>query len=255
MRFRAFHDMTSTQKERHLMDSIPKVAVITGASQGIGAGLVAAYRKLGYAVVATSRNIAESDDPMVLTVPGDIGQPGVGAAIIDAAIARFGRVDTLVNNAGIFVSKPFTDYTNDDYDAVMGVNVRGFFEVSRAAVRAMLSRDSGGHLVNVSTSLVDQASSEVPAALASLSKGGLNAVTKALAVEYASRGIRSNAVALGIIRTPMHDPSTHEALAALHPMGQLGDVDDVVDAILYLETASFVTGEILHVDGGQSAGH
>jgi NAD(P)-dependent dehydrogenase (short-subunit alcohol dehydrogenase family) len=237
------------------MSAQQKVAVITGASQGIGAGLVTAYRKLGYAVVANSRNIAESDDPMVLTVAGDIGRPGVGAAIIDAALTRFGRVDTLVNNAGIFVSKPFTDYTDEDYEAVMGVNVRGFFEISRAAVRAMTSRDGGGHIVTVSTSLVDHANSAVPAALASLSKGGLNAVTKALAVEYASRGIRSNAVALGIIKTPMHDPSTYEALASLHPMGQLGEVDDVVDAILYLEKAPFVTGEILHVDGGQSAGH
>ena len=237
------------------MNADQKVAIITGASQGIGAGLVTAYRRLGYAVVANSRNIADGDDPMVLAVPGDIGQPGVGAAVVDAAIARFGRVDTLVNNAGIFVSKPFTEYTDEDYEAVMGVNVRGFFEISRAAVRAMTSREGGGHLVTVSTSLVDQADAKIPAALASLSKGGLNAVTKALAVEYASRGIRSNAVALGIIKTPMHHPSTHEALAALHPMGRLGEVDDVVDAIMYLETASFVTGEILHVDGGQSAGH
>ena len=237
------------------MNTNQKVAIITGASQGIGAGLVTAYRRLGYAVVANSRSIAAGDDPMVLAVPGDIGQPGVGAAVVDAAIARFGRVDTLVNNAGIFVSKPFTEYTDEDYDAVMGVNVRGFFEISRAAVQAMTSREGGGHLVTVSTSLVDQANAKVPAALASLSKGGLNAVTKALAVEYADRGIRSNAVALGIIKTPMHDPSTHEALAALHPMGRLGEVDDVVDAIMYLETASFVTGEILHVDGGQSAGH
>jgi len=232
-----------------------KVAIVTGASQGIGAGVVTAYRRLGYAVVANSRTIADGDDPMVLAVPGDIGQPGVGAAVVDAAIARFGRVDTLVNNAGIFVSKPFTEYTDEDYEAVMGVNVRGFFEISRAAVRAMTSREGGGHLVTVSTSLVDQANAKVPAALASLSKGGLNAATKALAVEYADRGIRSNAVALGIINTPMHDPSTHDALAALHPMGRLGEVDDVVDAIMYLETASFVTGEILHVDGGQSAGH
>ena len=237
------------------MNANQKVAIVTGASQGIGAALVTAYRRLGYAVVANSRTIADGDDPMVLAVPGDIGQPGVGAAVVDAAIARFGRVDTLVNNAGIFVSKPFTEYTDEDYEAVMGVNVRGFFEISRAAVRAMTSREGGGHLVTVSTSLVDQANAKVPAALASLSKGGLNAVTKALAVEYADRGIRSNAVALGIINTPMHDPSTHDALAALHPMGRLGEVDDVVDAIMYLETASFVTGEILHVDGGQSAGH
>jgi NAD(P)-dependent dehydrogenase (short-subunit alcohol dehydrogenase family) len=241
------------------MDSVQnseqKVAVITGGSQGIGAGLVTAYRKLGYAVVATSRNIGETDDPMILAVRGDIAERGVGTAVIDAALTRFGRVDTLVNNAGIFVSKPFTDYTDDDYDAVMGVNVRGFFEISRAAVRAMLSHEGGGHLINVSTSLVDHANSKVPAALASLSKGGLNAVARALAVEYADREIRSNAVALGVIRTPMHDPATHDALARLHPLGRLGEVDDVVDAVIYLEKAPFVTGEILHVDGGQSAGH
>ena len=159
-----------------------------------------AFRKLGYAVVANSRTIAESDDPMVLTVPGDIAQPGVGQRIVDAAIDRFGRIDTLVNNAGIFIAKPFTDYTDDDYDAVTGVNLRGFFEVSRAAVAAMLAAGGGGHVVNVSTSLVDHANSQVPSAMASLTKGGLNAVTKSLAIEYADRGIRANAVALGVIR-------------------------------------------------------
>ena len=187
------------------MSNTQRVAVITGASQGIGDGLVSGFRKLGYAVVANSRTIDESDDPMVLTVPGDIAQPGVGQRIVDAALQRFGRIDTVVNNAGIFIAKPFTDYTDDDYDAVTGVNLRGFFEVSRAAVGAMLSKDDGGHIVNVSTSLVDHANSEVPSAMASLTKGGLNAVTKSLAIEYADRGIRANAVALGIIRTPMHD--------------------------------------------------
>jgi NAD(P)-dependent dehydrogenase (short-subunit alcohol dehydrogenase family) len=161
----------------------------------------------------------------------------------------------VVNNAGIFVSKPFTDYTDDDYDAVTGVNLRGFFELSRAAVRAMVAQGEGGHVVNVSTSLVDHANSRVPAALASLTKGGLNAVTKALAVEFADRGIRANAVALGIIRTPMHDPASYDALAEMHPLRRLGEIDDVVDAVVYLENAPFVTGEILHVDGGQSAGH
>ena len=237
------------------MSNTQRVAVITGASQGIGDGLVSGFRKLGYAVVANSRTIGESDDPMVLTVPGDIAQPGVGQRIIDAALQRFGRIDTVVNNAGIFIAKPFTDYTNDDYDAVTGVNLRGFFEVSRAAVGAMLSKDGGGHIVNVSTSLVDHANSEVPSAMASLTKGGLNAVTKSLAIEYADRGIRANAVALGIIRTPMHDEASYETLAKLHPVGQIGEVEDVVDAVLYLENARFVTGEILHVDGGQSAGH
>jgi NAD(P)-dependent dehydrogenase (short-subunit alcohol dehydrogenase family) len=237
------------------MNNPQHVAVITGASQGIGAGLVPAYRKLGFAVVANSRNIGRSDDPMVLTVPGDIARPGIGATIIDAAVQRFGRVDTVVNNAGIFIPKPFTEYTDEDYDAITGVNLRGFFEVSRAAVAAIQSAGNGGHIVNISTSLVDQANAQVPSALASLTKGGLNAATKALAVEYASRGIRVNAVALGVIRTPMHDPSTYEALSALNPARRMGEVDDAVDAVVYLENAPFVTGEILHVDGGQSAGH
>ncbi len=234
------------------MDTETRVAVITGASQGIGAGLVTGYRRLGYAVVANSRSIRHSSDPLVLAVPGDISQPGVGQRVIDAALQRFGRVDTVVNNAGIFVPKPFTEYTDADYDAVTGVNLRGFFEVTRAALRVL---GAGGHIVTISTSLVDQANSAVPSALASLTKGGLNAVTKALAVEYAGRGIRVNTVALGVVRTPMHDPSTHDALAGLNPMGRLGEIDDAVSAVLYLEQAGFVTGETLHVDGGQSAGH
>ena len=234
------------------METSTRVVVITGASQGIGAGLVQGYRKLGYAVVANSRNIGESDDPMVLAVAGDISAPGVGKGVIDAAMRRFGRVDTVVNNAGIFIPKPFTSYTDADFDAITGVNLRGFFEVTRAALAVM---EAGGHIVNISTSLVDQANSQAPSALASLTKGGLNAATKALAVEYAGRGIRANAVALGVIDTPMHDPSTHDSLASLNPMGRLGDIDDAVDAVLYLEQAGFVTGEILHVDGGQSAGH
>jgi NAD(P)-dependent dehydrogenase (short-subunit alcohol dehydrogenase family) len=231
------------------------LAIITGASQGIGEALLEAYRKLGYAVVANSRSIPERDDPMVLTIRDDIGQPGVGQRIVDAARHWFGRVDTVVNNAGIFIAKPFTDYTDADYDAITGVNLRGFFEVTRAAVAAMLLNEDGGHIVNISATLVDHPNSRVPAALASLTKGGLNAVTKALAIEYASRGIRSNAVALGTIRTPMHDPSTYDAQAEMHPIGRIGDVDDVVEAVCYLENAPFVTGEILHVDGGRSAGH
>ena len=234
--------------------STQKVAVITGASQGIGEALVTAYRKLGYAVVANSRSITPSDDPLVLTVPGDISEPGAGTRVIEAGLAEFGRIDTLINNAGVFVAKPFTDYTDEDFDLVTGVNLRGFFEVSQQAVAAMLTT-GGGHLVNVSTSLVDHASTNVPSALASLTKGGLNAVTKSLAIEYAARGIRVNTVALGIIRTPMHPAETHDALAGLHPVGRIGEIGDVVDAITYLENAPFVTGEVLHVDGGQSAGH
>ncbi len=231
-----------------------KVAVITGASQGIGAALVVAYHKLGYAVVANSRSITPSGDPDILAVAGDIADPAVGARVIEQALATFGRVDTLINNAGVFVAKPFTDYTNADYDVVTGVNLRGFFEVSKRAIAAMLD-GQGGHVVNISTSLVDHANSAVPSALAALTKGGLNAVTKSLAIEYAARGIRVNAVSLGVIRTPMHPVETHDTLAGLHPLGRMGDISDIVDAIVYLENAPFVTGEILHVDGGQSAGH
>ena len=234
--------------------STQKVAVITGASQGIGAALVTAYRKLGYAVVANSRSITPSDDPMVRTVAGDIADPAVATRVIEQGLDAFGRVDTLINNAGVFIAKPFTDYTDEDYDVVTGVNLRGFFEASKRAIAAMLTQ-GGGHVVNISTSLVDHANSNVPSALASLTKGGLNAVTRSLAIEYASRGIRVNAVAPGIIRTPMHPAETHEILAGLHPIGRMGEISDIVDAITYLETASFITGEILHVDGGQSAGH
>ncbi len=236
------------------MSSTQKVAVITGASQGIGAGLVTAYRKLGYAVVANSRSIAPSDDPEILTVAGDISEPGVGARVIAEGLARFGRVDTLVNNAGVFVAKPFTDYTETDFDNVTGVNLRGFFEISQHALTAMLAQ-GGGHIVNVSTSLVDHANSNVPSALASLTKGGLNAVTKSLAIEYAERGIRSNALSLGTIKTPMHPVETHATLASLHPVGRIGEISDAVEAVVFLENAPFITGEILHVDGGQSAGH
>jgi NAD(P)-dependent dehydrogenase (short-subunit alcohol dehydrogenase family) len=237
------------------MTTTPRVALITGASHGIGAGLVTAYRNLGYAVVANSRTIDAGDDPLVLAVPGDIGQPGVGRRIVAAAIERFGRIDTVVNNAGIFIAKGFADYTDEDYDAITGVNLRGFFDITRAAVAQMLVQGDGGHLVTISTTLAEHANSAVPSALASLTKGGLNSAMRALAIEYAARGIRSNAVALGIIRTPMHQPAEYQTLAALHPMGRVGEVADVVGAVLYLENAPFVTGEILHVDGGQSAGH
>ncbi|MFJ8361765.1 SDR family NAD(P)-dependent oxidoreductase [Streptomyces sp. NPDC093984] len=231
-----------------------KVAVITGASQGIGAGLVTAYRKLGYAVVATSRSIAPSQDADVLTIQGDISDRATAERVIAACVDRFGRIDTLVNNAGIFISKPFTDFTEDDYDAVLGVNVNGFFRISQLAVAQML-KQGGGHIVQITTSLVEHPNSAVPSVLASLTKGGLQAATKALAIEYASRGIRANAVALGTIKTPMHPEENHEALAALHPMGRLGEVSDIADAVIYLENAPFVTGVILPVDGGQTAGH
>ncbi|MET7436791.1 SDR family NAD(P)-dependent oxidoreductase [Streptomyces sp. NPDC005496] len=237
------------------MDSERKVAIVTGASRGIGAALVGAYRGLGYAVTAAARSLESSTDPEVLSVPGDLAQPGIGARVVDAAMERFGRVDTLVNNAGLFVAKPFTEYTDEDYESVMRINVRGAFEATRSAIAAMLAGGRGGHVVSVSTSLVDSADARVTGGLASLSKGALNGLTKSLAIEYATRGVRVNAVALGVIRSSMHPTDPGGTMAALHPVNRMGEVEDVVRAILYLEQAPFVTGEISHVDGGQSAGH
>jgi NAD(P)-dependent dehydrogenase (short-subunit alcohol dehydrogenase family) len=231
-----------------------KVAVITGGSQGIGEGLVDAYRRLGYAVVANSRTIAPSSDPLVRTVPGDISDPAVAEAVIGTAVDAFGRVDTLVNNAGIFIAKPFLEYSSDDYESALRTNVGGFFHITQKAV-AQMSAQGGGHVVNVTTSLVEHAISSVPSALASLTKGGTAAVVKSLAIEFAGRGIRFNAVSPGIIKTPLHAVEAHPTYAALHPVGRMGTIDDVVHGVLYLEQAPFVTGEFLHVDGGQSAGH
>src|SRR5215475_8787704 len=231
-----------------------KVVIITGASQGIGAALVKAYRERNYRVVATSRSIKQGGDPDIVAVPGDIGDPATADRVVQEAVSRFGRIDTLVNNAGIFISKPFTDYTIDDFRSKIWTNVAGFFHITQRAVAEML-RQGSGHIVNITTSLTDQAVAGVPAALANLTKGGINSATKALAIEYADKGIRVNAVSPGIIKTPMHPAETHEFLAALHPVGRMGEASDIVDAVLFLETAPFVTGEILHVDGGMSAGH
>ncbi|HTV85289.1 MAG TPA: SDR family oxidoreductase [Dyella sp.] len=236
------------------MNSPRKVAIITGASQGIGAALVKAYRDRDYRVVANSRSIKPSSDPDVLAIAGDIGERAVAERLVKEAVARFGRVDTLVNNAGIFIAKPFTAYTVEDYANVLGVNVNGFFHITQLAI-AEMEKQQSGHVVSITTTLAESAIDGVPSVLASLTKGGLNAATKSLAIEYAKRGIRANAVAPGIIKTPMHAAQTHAALGALHPVGRMGDINDIVDAVLYLESAGFVTGEILHVDGGQSAGH
>src|SRR3978361_944511 len=199
------------------MGAEQKVVVITGASQGIGAALVKGYRDRSYRVVANSRSIKPSSDPDILAVPGDIANPKTAQHVVSQALEHFGRIDSLVNNAGVFVAKPFVDYTDADYDLVTGVNLRGFFEVSKQAIAAMLDGE-GGHVVNISTSLVDHANSAVPSALAALTKGGLNAVTKSLAIEYAARSIRVNAVSLGVIRTPMHPGETHDQLTGRQPL-------------------------------------
>lgn len=236
------------------MSTQRKVAIITGASQGIGAGLVKAFLDRDYRVVANSRSIQPSNNPDVLTVAGDISDRSVAERIVKEAIARFGRVDTLVNNAGIFTAKPFTAYTVEDYAQNLAVNLNGFFHVTQFAI-AEMEKQGSGHVVSITTTLAEYAIDGVPSVLAALTKGGLNAATKSLAIEYAKRGIRVNAVAPGVIKTPMHGPETHAALASLHPVGRMGEISDIVGGVLYLESAGFVTGEILHVDGGQIAGH
>lgn len=235
------------------MSTERKVVIITGASQGIGAALVQAYRNRDYRVVATARSIAASKDPDVLAVAGDIADPATAGRVVQAALERFGRVDSLVNNAGIFSSKPFVEFSRADYERTVATNLTGAFQITQKAAAAMLSQGSG-HIVSISTALVDQPIAGVPAALASVTKGALNALTRSLAIEFAQSGVRVNAVAPGIIKTPMHPPETHGFLAGLHPVGRLGEVSDVVDAVLYLEQAPFVTGEILRVDGGAHAG-
>lgn len=236
------------------MEPEQKVVVITGGSQGIGAALVEAYLGRNYRVVATSRSVKPSDRSDVLAITGDIGDPATGPMVVAQTLQRFGRIDTLINNAGVFLASRFTHYSAEDYTRVVATNLTGFFFVTQAVIAAM-ERQGSGHVVNVTTSLVKQANSKVPSVLASLTKGGVDAATRSLAIEYARSGIRVNAVSPGVIRTPMHASETYEALATMHPMGRLGEISDIVGAVLYLEDAPFVTGETLHVDGGQSAGH
>ncbi len=231
-----------------------RVAIITGGSQGIGATLMAGFLGRGWAVVANARTIRPSGDPDVLTVEGDIAKPATADRIVESALERFGRIDTLVNNAGVFVSKPFTDYTAADYALLTGVNLGGFFWLTQLVIAEMVRR-YGGHVVNVSASLAEVANSRAPSVLAALTKGGLAAATRSLAVEYASRGIRVNAVSPGTIQTPVYPADSYEGLDdQLPPLGRVGQVSDVVDAILFLESSPYITGEILHIDGGQTAG-
>jgi NAD(P)-dependent dehydrogenase (short-subunit alcohol dehydrogenase family) len=231
-----------------------RVAIVTGGSHGIGAGLVAAYRRQGWMVVANARTTHPSGDQDVLEVDGDVSEPATTDRIISTALDRFGRIDTLINNAGVFIEKPFTDYTIADYEFVVGVNLTGFFRLTQRVIPEML-RAGGGHVVNITTTLADYANSTIPSVLTALTKGGVAAATKSLAIEYASRGIRVNAVSPGVIQTATSAPETYEALAGLHPLGRVGQVSDIVDGVLFLESSPFITGEILHIDGGQIAGH
>ena len=236
------------------MGTEQKVAIVTGASQGIGAGVVKALRDRNYRVIANSRSIKPANDDDILTIAGDIADPAVARRLVSEGLERFGRIDTLVNNAGIFIGSPFTQYTEEQFTSVVSTNLAGFFYVTQQAIQAM-EIQGRGHIVNITASLVSDSSGNVPVVLAALTKGGLDSATRSLAIEYATRGIRVNAVAPGIIKTPMHEAATHEFLGKLHPVARMGDIADVVGAVLYLETAGFVTGEIVHVDGGLSAGH
>jgi NAD(P)-dependent dehydrogenase (short-subunit alcohol dehydrogenase family) len=239
------------------VSSKQKTVVVTGASQGIGAGVAQAFLDRGYNAIANSRNITKAN-PFAATeslalVDGDIGHPTTAAAIVDTAVSRFGRIDVLINNAGVFIPKPFTEYTTADFNALVSTTLAGFLYVSQLAAKQML-RQKSGSIVNISTTLVDQPIAGVGAAVQIMMKGALNAVTRALAIEYAKEGIRVNTVAPGVINTPMHKPETHDFLKGLHPLGRIGEIKEVVDAVLFLTDATFTTGEILHVDGGAHAG-
>jgi NAD(P)-dependent dehydrogenase (short-subunit alcohol dehydrogenase family) len=235
-----------------------KTAIVTGASQGIGAGAVTAFLDRGYRVVANSRNITKSaafatSDRLAL-VDGDIGDPATAAKIAETAIQRFGTIDLLLNNAGIFFSKPFVEYTQADFESLIATNVAGFLYVTQRAIQQMLAQKSGGSIINVTTTMAQHPIAGIPSAVPMITKGGLESVTRSLAIEYAKQGIRVNAVAPGVVETPMHEHDDKEVLKGLSPMGRIISIADVVDAIVYLAEAPTVTGEILHVDGGSHAG-
>jgi NAD(P)-dependent dehydrogenase (short-subunit alcohol dehydrogenase family) len=249
-------DWTDTERGIIVANST-KTAIITGASQGIGAGLVKAFVQRGYNVVANSRNISKSTEIVgssnVAIVDGDIGTVATAEKIAATAISQFGSIDVLVNNAGFFIPKPFTEYTLDDFNNFVSTAMGGFLHISQLAVKRMLKQKSGS-IVNISTSLVDHPVANVTASLAIMTKGALNAVTRALAIEYAQQGIRINTVAAGFIDTPLHTPESHDFLRCLTPVGRLGTVKEIADAVLYLTDAGFTTGEVLHVDGGAFIG-
>jgi NAD(P)-dependent dehydrogenase (short-subunit alcohol dehydrogenase family) len=234
-----------------------QTAIVTGASQGIGAGLVEAFLQRGYRVVANSRNITKANpfpkSTNLALVGGDISDPATAASIVDTAVSKFGNIDVLVNNAGVFIPKPFTEYTTEDFNTLVSTTLAGFLYVSQLAVKQML-RQKNGSIVNISTTLADHPIAGANAVLQIMVKGGLNAATRALAMEYVKDGIRVNTVAPGVIKTPMHPPETHESLLNSNPFGRLGEIKEIVDAVLFLTDATFTTGETLHVDGGAHLG-
>jgi NAD(P)-dependent dehydrogenase (short-subunit alcohol dehydrogenase family) len=235
--------------------AVKQTAIVTGASGGIGAGLVAAFLKQGYNVVATSRHASQSLTPSasVVAVDGDITQQDTALQAVNAAVEHFGTVDVLVNNAGIVVKKPFTDYTIDDFNALVSTNLLGFFHMTQAVVKQMLKQQSGC-VISISAALADQPFAGDRASVSMLTKGGLNTITRSLAIEYAKQGVRFNAVAPGAVDTRPHDDDLREVLRKFQPMGKIVEVSDVAEAVLYLAQAARVTGEVVHVDGGEHAG-
>jgi NAD(P)-dependent dehydrogenase (short-subunit alcohol dehydrogenase family) len=232
-----------------------KTAIITGASRGIGAGLVGAFLKMGYNVVATSRNVSQQWPASAALVPidGDIGKPETAARVAEAAVRNFGSIDVLVTNAGIFFTKAFTEFSTADFNNLVSTNLLGFLYIAQHAVKQMLKQKSG-NVISISAALADQPIVGVNASVPMITKGGLNTIIRSLAIEYAKQGIRFNAVAPGVVDTPMHENDPMDFLKQLQPMGEIAEVRDVVDAVLYLADAVQVTGEILHVDGGVHAG-
>jgi NAD(P)-dependent dehydrogenase (short-subunit alcohol dehydrogenase family) len=235
-----------------------RTVIVTGASQGIGAGLVEAFVNRGYRVVANSRSISKSgiftDSDRLALVDGDIGDASTADRVAEAARTRFGSIDALVNNAGIYFSKSFTDYTVEDLRQLAHVNIEGFFFISQLAIRQMLSQNTGGSIVNITSTMVDHPIAGANSTVPMITKGGLEAVTRGLAMEYAKQGIRVNAVAPGIVDTPMHKDHPKDVLRTLQPMGKISSVKDIVDAIVFLTEANQVTGQVLHVDGGAHVG-
>jgi NAD(P)-dependent dehydrogenase (short-subunit alcohol dehydrogenase family) len=240
------------------MPNETRTVIVTGASQGIGAALVKSFLERSYSVVATSRNITNSgafapSDKLAM-VDGDIGERATAARIVDVATSKFRSIDVLINNAGIFFAKPFTDYTAEDFRSLASTNLEGFIYISQLAIEQMVAQKSGGSIVSITTTLAEHPIAGVNASVPMITKGGIEAITRSLAMEYAKDGIRVNAVAPGVVDTPMHKNDPKDILKSFSPLGRIVGVQDVADAVLYLTEAQLVTGEVLHVDGGAHVG-